>query len=180
MWITIKKHHSQVAPCLRESYKSPQILVYLRSMIEIVRATSDYPEFLELVKHLDAELATFYGDEQTFYEQFNKLDQIKHAIVAYDDGVPVACGALKHFSDGQAEVKRMFTLPASRGKGIAAFVLQHLELWAKKLGYSSLVLETGNKQPFAVRLYEKSGYQRIDNYGQYAHVDNSMCFEKTL
>ena len=149
-------------------------------MIEIVRADAEYAEFVELVKHLDAELATYYGDEQTFYEQFNKLDQIKHAIVAFDDGKPVACGALKHFDDGRAEVKRMYTLPKSRNKGIGEFVLYHLELWAKKLGYKSLVLETGNKQPFAVRLYEKSGYKRIPNYGQYAHVDNSICFEKKL
>lgn len=149
-------------------------------MIEIIRTSSDFPDFVELVKHLDAELETYYGNQQTFYQQFNKLDQIKHAIVAYDNGVPVACGALKHFDEGMTEVKRMYTLPETRNKGIGAIVLQHLELWAKEIGYKTIVLETGFKQPFAIRLYEKTGYNQIPNYGQYAHVDSSLCFEKKL
>jgi GNAT superfamily N-acetyltransferase len=59
-------------------------------------------------------------------------------------------------------------------------VLAELETWAAELGCSKCVLETGGKQPEAIRLYEKSGYKRIPNYGQYVGVENSICFEKSL
>jgi GNAT superfamily N-acetyltransferase len=78
------------------------------------------------------------------------------------------------------EVKRMFTVPESRGKGLAGFVLTELEIWATELGYSKCILETGRRQPEALALYKKAGYAIIPNYGQYAGVDNSVCFEKKL
>jgi GNAT superfamily N-acetyltransferase len=74
----------------------------------------------------------------------------------------------------------MYTLPEVRGKGLATLVLNELELWAKELKYAKCVLETGKKQPEAIRLYEKNGYIIIPNYGQYAGIKNSLCFEKEL
>lgn len=149
-------------------------------MISIVRTNSENADFVALVRHLDIELAERDGKDHSFYAQFNKIDMIRYAVVAYDDGRPVACGAVKEYEPGTMEVKRMFTLPASRGKGIAARVLSELETWAAELNYSKCVLETGKKQPEAIRLYEKSGYKLIPNYGQYAGVENSVCFEKLL
>ena len=149
-------------------------------MISIIRTNSGNTDFVELVRHLDAELAERDGKDHSFYAQFNKIDMIKQVVVAYDDGQPVACGAIKEYEPGTIEVKRMFTLPANRGKGIAARVLSELEKWAAEMNYSKCVLETGKKQPEAIRLYEKSGYKLIPNYGQYVGVENSVCFEKPL
>ena len=78
------------------------------------------------------------------------------------------------------EVKRMYTLPDFRGKGIATIVLQELEKWAKELRMEKCMLETGKRQPEAIALYTKNGYRLIPNYGQYAGVENSVCFEKLL
>lgn len=149
-------------------------------MISIVRTSSESADFVGLVRHLDMELAERDGKDHSFYAQFNKIDMIKHVVVAYEDDQPVACGAIKEYEKGTMEVKRMFTLPASRGKGIAARVLSELENWAAELNYTKCVLETGKKQPEAIRLYEKGGYKLIPNYGQYAGVENSVCFEKIL
>jgi putative acetyltransferase len=149
-------------------------------MISVIRTTSDNGDFIALVKLLDADLAKRDGDEHSFYDQFNKIDKIKHALVAYQDEQPVSCGAIKEYSKDSTEVKRMYTLPAYRGKGIAGMVLKELERWANELGYESCVLETGKKQPEAIALYTKSGYKNIPNYGQYAGVENSVCFEKEL
>jgi putative acetyltransferase len=149
-------------------------------MISVIRTTSDNADFIALVKLLDADLAKRDGDEHSFYDQFNKIDKIKHALVAYEDEQPVSCGAIKEYSKDSTEVKRMYTLPAYRGKGIAGMVLKELERWANELGYESCVLETGKKQPEAIALYTKSGYKNIPNYGQYAGVENSVCFEKEL
>lgn len=82
--------------------------------------------------------------------------------------------------DDAVEVKRMYTLPEYRGKGIAAELLGELEKWAAELEYGRCVLETGLKQPGAIRLYEKSGYIVMPNYGQYVGVENSVCFEKSI
>lgn len=74
----------------------------------------------------------------------------------------------------------MYTTPEGRGKGIATLVLTALETWANELHYNTCVLETGKRQPEATALYEKAGYTRIPNYGPYAGIENSLCFEKKL
>jgi GNAT superfamily N-acetyltransferase len=149
-------------------------------MIHLIRSDSAHPDFLELVKLLDAELAVRDGDDHSFYHQFNKLEGINHVLLAYENEIVIGCGALKQFDDATMEVKRMFTVQEHRGKSIAGRILSQLEEWATELGFKKLVLETGFNQPEAIRLYKKSGYHIIDNYGQYANVDNSMCFGKEL
>jgi GNAT superfamily N-acetyltransferase len=101
-------------------------------------------------------------------------------LVAYDEGLATGCGAIKEYSPGIMEVKRMFTLPSQRGKGIASRILSELEKWAAELRYQKCILETGKKQKEAIALYLKNGYTVIPNYGQYAGVENSICFEKEL
>ncbi len=149
--------------------------------MKLLRADSTNKDFIELVKHLDADLAIRDGDDHSFYDQFNKIDVIKHVVVAYDDANnPVGCGAIKQYEATSMEVKRMFVPINQRGKGIAVKVLKELELWAKELGNTRCILETGIKQPEAIALYKKSGYQITPNYGQYTGVENSVCFEKHL
>lgn len=150
------------------------------SEISLLRTNSDHVDFRELVAMLDRELSVRDGDDHAFYDQFNKLDAIKHVVVAYEDDIAVSCGAFKPFDDTTVEIKRMYTRLESRGRGIAARILIELELWAIESGFTAAVLETGIKQPEAIRLYEKSGYIRIPNYGQYAGVEQSYCFRKKL
>jgi GNAT superfamily N-acetyltransferase len=149
-------------------------------MISITRTNSDDQDFIQLVKHLDADLAERDGKDHSFYAQFNKIDRIKYVVVAYENDQPVACGAIKEYAPDTMEIKRMYTSPTSRGKGIASKVLQELEVWAAELSYEKCILETGKKQPEAIAFYKKSGYKIIPNYGQYAEVENSLCFEKYI
>ena len=149
-------------------------------MIRIVRTNSDNADFVTLVRLLDADLAARDGSDHSFYAQFNKIDKIKHAIVAYQDDKPIGCGAIKEFSKKAMEVKRMYTVPDSRGKGVASRILAELETWASELGFEKCLLETGKRQPEAIELYKKNGYQIISNYGQYEGIDNSLCFEKNI
>ena len=86
-------------------------------MIQLIRTDSDNENFIELVRLLDDELAKRDGDDHSFYAQFNNIDVIKHALVAFDDGIPVGIGAIKRFDDTTMEVKRMYTLPESKRKG---------------------------------------------------------------
>jgi GNAT superfamily N-acetyltransferase len=147
-------------------------------MLKITRTNSGNKDFQTLVSLLDKDLSIRDGDEHSFYAQFNKIDQIKFAVVAYLNEIPVGCGAFKKYDDETVEIKRMFVREASRGKGIGVEILNELEKWAVEQKFRFAVLETGKKQPEAIRLYQKSGYELIPNYGQYEGVENSFCMKK--
>lgn len=149
-------------------------------MIKITRTNSDNYDFITLVKLLDADLARRDGEDHSFYAQFNKIEKIKHVVLAYENGEPVGCGAIKEYGANTMEIKRMYVLPEIRKKGVASTILSELENWAIELSYAKCILETGKRQPEAIGLYKKNGYRLIPNYGQYAEVENSLCFEKEI
>ena len=146
----------------------------------MIRTDSTDKDFVELVRYLDADLAIRDGEEHAFYAQYNRIDKIRHVIVAYQDNFPVGCGAIKEYQNEIAEVKRMFVRPEFRGKGIAVLILNELEKWADELNFKQLILETGKAQPEAIALYTKCNYAVISNYGQYENVENSVCMKKEL
>ncbi|MBS1667017.1 MAG: GNAT family N-acetyltransferase [Bacteroidetes bacterium] len=149
-------------------------------MVTIIRTDSENQDFMVLVNQLDAELAILDGDDHAFYAQFNKTDKLKFVLLAYEGRRPIGCGAIREYAPGIIEVKRMYTVSDYRGKGIASMILAELEAWAQELLYDTCVLETGKRQPDALGLYKKCGYNIIPNYGQYAQMANSVCFEKRL
>jgi putative acetyltransferase len=146
----------------------------------LVRTNSEDEDFINLVKSLDEYLATMDGEEHPFYAKFNTLDEIKYVMLAFEGDECIGCGAIKEFEPGVMEVKRMFTKPGSRGRGTASEILTGLEQWTAELGGVKCILETGKRQVEAVRLYKRMGYKQIPNYGQYAGMENSLCFEKEL
>jgi len=101
-------------------------------MIRLERTTSDHPDFEKLVVALDAYLKVLDGDDHAFYAQFNKTNLLKNALLCYENDVVVGIGAYKEYDANTAEIKRMYTLPEHRGKGIAKAILTELELWAKE------------------------------------------------
>ena len=149
-------------------------------MITLIRTDSTNADFQKLVRFLDQELAVLDGEEHSFYAQFNKIDSRRHAVVAYLNGVPIGCGAIKAYATGVGELKRMYVPKEYRRQGVARHVLQALETWAGELNFAELILETGKAQPEAIALYQKMGYTIMPNYGQYAGVDNSVCMKKCI
>jgi GNAT superfamily N-acetyltransferase len=102
-------------------------------------------------------------------------------LVARDEGgAPVGCGGLRDLGGGVGEVKRVYVVPSARGTGVADRILRALEECARTQGWTALWLETGDRQPAAVRFYERSGYRRIPNFGVYADLEGSWCFERVL
>jgi GNAT superfamily N-acetyltransferase len=149
-------------------------------MVTLLRTNSNNIDFLDLVKKLDLYLKIVDGDDHSFYNQFNNIDILKHVVVVYKEDIPVGCGAFKRFDNNSVEIKRMFTLPTSRGQKVASKILNELELWAKELMYTSCVLETGKRQVAAVNFYTNQGYNIIPSFGPYKNIENSVCFEKQL
>jgi GNAT superfamily N-acetyltransferase len=104
-------------------------------------------------------------------------------LVAYLDGRPVGCGALRPLPEvgpGVAEIKRMYTSPSARHRGVSRAVLARLESEAAGFGYRRLQLQTGLRQPEAMALYAASGYHRIPNFGSWAASELTACFAKDL
>lgn len=149
-------------------------------MVQLIRTDSTNADFQALVCLLDQDLSVRDGDEHAYYAQFNKIDHLQHVVVAYQNDEAVGCGAFKSYADNLVEIKRMFVRPALRGQRIAQQVLTELETWAAELKAAGFVLETGKRQPEAIRLYQRCGYEIISNYGQYAGVENSVCMQKLI
>jgi len=148
-------------------------------MITLRRTNSNDSDFKKLVALLDDELRILDGDDHVFYGQLNKTEDVD-CVIASIDGNSVGCGAIRKFSDDAMEIKRMYTRPELRGKGIATAIVAELEKWSRELGYTSCVLETGKRQPWAISLYKSLGFEETVNYGKYAGVLNSVCFKKHL
>lgn len=149
-------------------------------MIIVDRTDSKNQNFIALVAKLDVDLGARDGEEHAFYNQFNSIENLKYAVVLYIDEKPVGSGAIKVFASKTMEIKRMYVLPEARGKGLATLILKELENWAFELGYKTCILETGKRQPEAIALYTKNGYEVIANYGQYNGIQNSVCFQKNV
>jgi GNAT superfamily N-acetyltransferase len=130
-------------------------------MITIKRCTSENKEFRELVVLLDADLNSRYGILQAQYNTYNRIESNNTVVVAYDDGLPVGCGCYKQYDDDSVEIKRMFTKPENRGKGIAKKILTELEKWAGENGFKYAVLETGSKQYEAINFYSNLATARL-------------------
>ena len=148
--------------------------------LNLIRTNSENIDFKNLVEDLEQYLAEIDGEEHSFYAQYNQLSQINHCVILYVDGCTVSCGAFKFFENQTVEIKRMYTKTEFRGRNFARMILIELENWALEEGFSKCILETGKRQKSAVKLYQKQGCNIIPNYGQYAEVENSICFEKVL
>jgi len=107
-------------------------------------------------------------------------DDITAFFLLRDGDEAVACGGLRAIDATSGEIKRMFVPTEHRGRGFSRIVLNGLEKHARSLGWNRLLLETGDRQPEAVGLYESAGYRRIPSFGHYAGSDLSLCFAKDL
>ncbi len=149
-------------------------------MIRICRTNSDDKNLHILIKELDADLHKRNGDDQFQYDLYNKIESLPTVVIAFDDNKPIGCACFKKFDISSVELKRMYLYSDYRGNGIAGLILSELEKWAVETGACKIVLETGLKQPEAIRFYTKNEYVQIPNYGQYVDNTNSICMEKII
>jgi GNAT superfamily N-acetyltransferase len=101
-------------------------------------------------------------------------------LLARVDGQPAGSAAIRPLEGDAAEVRRVYVLPGFRRLGLARLLLGQLERAAAELGYTTLRLETGDRQLPAMALYETCGYRRIPPFGEYADDPTSVCYEKRI
>ncbi|MBK8806326.1 MAG: GNAT family N-acetyltransferase [Bacteroidales bacterium] len=148
--------------------------------MQIKRTNSNDIDFKNLIKSLDNELSETYGEEQTKYNKFNKVEEIETVVLAYQNDTPIGCGCIRKYDNDTIEIKRMFVQNDYRRKGVSKLVLKELESWAIEIGYKKAILETGIYQINAKGLYSNNGYKQIDNFGQYIGIQTSICMMKNL
>lgn len=164
----------------------------LRNMVglQILDIPWDHPDGKMLRAAQRVELAARYNTENSEPGSAPTEADIAVFVVAYINERPVACGALRELNvdattgqkpPGDAEIKRMFVSYESRGRGgVASAILKALEHRARTRGWNRLVLETGNRQPDAIRFYTREGYSKIPNFGLYAVSEHSLCFGREI
>ena len=140
----------------------------------------DHPASISLRAAQRAEIEQRYGTPDSEPGPAPTGDDITAFFVAFDNDTPVGCGGLRELDPTEAEVKRMFVDPSSRGTGVSTALLARLEQVGRERGYRRLVLETGDQQPDAIRFYTREGYERIPNFGYYVDSAFSLCFAKQL
>ncbi|MFS8200579.1 GNAT family N-acetyltransferase [Streptomyces sp. CWNU-52B] len=158
--------------------------------MDIRRATFDHPDAVKLNDQVQAEYAVRYGDDGDVTPLDPSMFEppLGLYLMAYDaQGAPVATGGWRTqdendegYSDGDAELKRMYVVEEARGNGLARRILRALEDDARAAGRTRMVLETGDKQPEAIALYASSGYEPCAKFGHYRFHEDSRCFAKPL
>lgn len=139
------------------------------------------PEIVALLEDGERYGASLYPAESNHFLSIDELraDNVRFAVARDADGVAIATGALA-LNDGWAELKRMWVVPAARGKGLSRAVLAELEASARAAGITLLRLETGIANHEALGLYERSGFVRIGPFGEYRPDPLSVFMEKRL
>lgn len=152
--------------------------------IEIQREDIDSGRAQELILALNAELSARYSEDGTSEHFRLESEEVAAGrgafLVAYVDSQPRACGAIRLLDPETAEVKRMYVEPSARRRGLGRRVLESLETEARMLGATTIVLETGPRQPEALALYSKAGFSTVPAFGEYVDSPLSIFMGKTL
>ncbi|WP_448610841.1 GNAT family N-acetyltransferase [Geodermatophilus sp. URMC 60] len=149
--------------------------------VQLAPAAWDDPDVQRLTAAQQAELRARYEGGLEPGTPPSAADVAVVLLARDAGGEAVACGALRPLGDDVAEIKRMYVVPAARGRGVSKLVLAGLEAAARHRGWTTLRLETGPRQPEAIALYEGAGYRPIPAFGDYADdADDSLYYERVL
>lgn len=141
----------------------------------------DQPQVIALIDALDAYQKPLYPADSHHGIDMAALcaPGVVFAVARDDSGRACGCGAVVLMS-GYGELKRMYVLPESRGQGLGVALLEFLERQAQVHDRPLLRLETGIRQPEALRLYARAGYRERAPFGDYLPDPNSVFMEKAL
>ena len=166
-------------------------------MIRLERVDWLDPRAVELREAMDEESSALYADvgaalprrDRVTFARVLAVDpaDVVATLIAVDDGsgrvTPIGHAGLKRLHDDLAdalEVKKVVVSPERRGEGISRLLMVELESIARAFGAARLVLQTGDRQPAAIALYESLGYEPMAAFGGYEIFPPSLCYAKTL
>lgn len=151
------------------------------SLVHIEARPYDDADVVRLVAEVQAEYVVRYGGPDAAAVDLDEFAPPRGLfLVGLLDGAPSVTGGWRLIDPAVAEIKRMYVVPAARGRGLARRMLAELENAAGAAGASRVVLNTGPAQPEAIALYESSGYQPVAPFGHYACMPGALFYGKAL
>ena len=151
--------------------------------VSVRREPLSSPISRALVSALDDELSRQYPEPGATHFRLD-AEEVSDGhgafVIAWVDGSPLGCGAVRRLGATSAELKRMYVAPAARGRGVGRALLEALEGEARRLGVRQLLLETGVRQRAALVLYERAGFMVVPAFGEYRDSPLSVCMAKDL
>lgn len=150
-------------------------------MLSIAEESPQQDDVLRLLEEAESGLASLYPAESRHGLNAAELErQGVRFFVARLDGRAIGCGGYLPGANRSAELKRMFTTSAVRGRGFGRAILQALEESARREGIEILQLESGVKSTQALGLYRRFGYRERGPFGDYRVDPLSVFMEKRL
>ena len=112
--------------------------------MDFIRTDGRNKDFIENCRLLDIDLDRRVGKKikRDKYKKYNQLDEIKEAIVVYENDKVVGGGAIRKYDEENIELKRVFVHTEYQGRGIGSKLVALLIEWAMELGYKRMILET--------------------------------------
>jgi putative acetyltransferase len=190
-WWIADRHEATVAEgCgrlafLRQHGSSPYAFTPLERQprLSIERVWLDNVDVELLISQLNSDLYSRYPEPGALIfslETADIVDGVGTLLMAELDDEPVGCGAYRMIDDvpGSAEIKRLYVTLAGRGKKIGRALVAELEQAATSFGAGRFALETGPRQPEAMRVFEDAGYVVCEPWGPFVGKDFSICMQK--
>ncbi|PWK72686.1 GNAT family N-acetyltransferase [Aminobacter sp. AP02] len=139
------------------------------------------PEVIALLDEGDAYGASLYPAASNHFLPLEALraPNVWFVVARNEQGEAVGTGALA-LTEGWAELKRMWVVPAARGKGLSKAILSDLEARARDAGIALIRLETGVDNHEALALYARTGFSRCGPFGDYSADPLSVFMQKEL
>lgn len=156
--------------------------VYKSESAVVDQVTWRDPDARAMRDQLSEEMGVRYADREAIPghlppEFFVEESTVSFAAVARLQGLPVGHIAIRCLRS-DLELKNMYVIRPCRGVGIADMLLDAAEAYARVQGASRMILQTGDRQPEAIRFYCRRGYMSIPVYDPYKVMPYSNCFEK--
>jgi GNAT superfamily N-acetyltransferase len=189
-WIAERHEPSVTEGCGRLEFLlqhgvSPYAFTSLEAQqcLSIERVWLDNVDVELLISQLNSDLYSRYPEPGALIfslETADIVDGVGALLMAELDGEPVGCGAFRVMDDhpGSAEIKRLYVTLAGRGKKIGRALLAELERMGAAFGVRRFALETGPRQPEALRVFAAAGYVVCDPWGPFVGKEFSICMEK--
>lgn len=156
-------------------------MLAVQTLLTVAAEPYSSPEAQALVVAMAEDLAALYGPGAYPPSTEEEWTAPRGCFVlARLDGTPAGCGGWRRFDEETVEIKRVFVVPAARGRGVARALLSHLEADARDQGHCRAVLETGVRQEAALRLYRGLGWSPTACWPPCAGDPSSVCLAKPL
>jgi GNAT superfamily N-acetyltransferase len=163
------------------STASPQ--VSRRPPIKIAARPYDHLDVQTLVWALFDEQVERYGYADPAEAEAGKYAPPRGLfLVGYLDGRAVTGGGYRTYDleTRTVEIKKMYTCPDQRKRGLGRTMLTELEHQAARAGAKRSILETGIRNTGALALYASMGYVSTSTYMDNRDPDINRAFIKDL